>query len=251
MEINWFTFVAQIINFLILVFLLQRFLYEPIIKVINQRKNKIKGQLLEAEDQFIKAQEQEQKYLNLTEELEKKRQEFLNQAKEEAHIEKTKLLQLVKTEIEESQKRWQIAIKQEQERFLLGLKHRAGEELFNMIRKALNDLANRELESQIIDVFLENLLSIDEQKKVNIIKNLQNNQEFIMIQTSFEIREDKQQEIIKKMQETFNNETEIRFEKYPDLLCGINLIIGGEELSWSLESYLKNLEENLKISLEM
>lgn len=41
MLINWFTVFAQIINFLILIWLLKRFLYGPIIKAMEERERKI------------------------------------------------------------------------------------------------------------------------------------------------------------------------------------------------------------------
>lgn len=250
MEINWFTFVAQIINFLILVFLLQRFLYEPIIKVINQRKNKIKAQLLDAEQQMIQAHEYKQKYLDLIGELEAKKQEFLSQAKLEVEAEKTKLLNLVKTEIEESRKTWQFSLKQEQDQLLQALKNRASESFLTIIKKSLNDLANQSLELQIVEVFLDNLAKLDQNKKQIIESNLKVNHELI-IQTSFNLTSEKKEEIIKKIQENFKPPIKINFTIDQELLCGINLIVKGEELNWSLDSYLNNLEATLKSALEL
>ena len=40
MEINWFTVIAQVINFLILVWLLKRFLYKPVLNAIAEREKK-------------------------------------------------------------------------------------------------------------------------------------------------------------------------------------------------------------------
>jgi F-type H+-transporting ATPase subunit b len=48
MKINWFTFIAQIINFLILVWLLRHFLYKPILNAVDEREKKIAGQLKDA-----------------------------------------------------------------------------------------------------------------------------------------------------------------------------------------------------------
>ena len=41
MQIDWFTVIAQVLNFFILVFLLKRFLYKPILKAIDEREGKI------------------------------------------------------------------------------------------------------------------------------------------------------------------------------------------------------------------
>ena len=44
MKIDWFTVFAQVINFLILVWLLKQFLYKPILNAIEARENKVAGQ---------------------------------------------------------------------------------------------------------------------------------------------------------------------------------------------------------------
>jgi F-type H+-transporting ATPase subunit b len=50
MQINWFTVIAQVINFLLLVWLLKRFLYKPILKAIDEREGKIASQIKDAEE---------------------------------------------------------------------------------------------------------------------------------------------------------------------------------------------------------
>ena len=49
MQISWFTIIAQIVNFIVLVWLLKRFLYKPILKAIDEREKKIATQIKDAE----------------------------------------------------------------------------------------------------------------------------------------------------------------------------------------------------------
>lgn len=55
MQIDYFTFAAQIINFLVLVFLLRHFLYRPVIRSMKEREQKISDQLKDAEEKRIQA----------------------------------------------------------------------------------------------------------------------------------------------------------------------------------------------------
>ncbi len=48
MEIDWFTVIAQVINFLILVWLLKRFLYKPVLAAIANREARIMAQINDA-----------------------------------------------------------------------------------------------------------------------------------------------------------------------------------------------------------
>ncbi len=56
MLINWFTVGAQAINFLILVWLLKRFLYKPILHAIDEREKGIAAQLADVEAKKAEAQ---------------------------------------------------------------------------------------------------------------------------------------------------------------------------------------------------
>ena len=48
MEMDWSTFILEIINFLILVWILKRFLYRPILEVIARRREGVEKTLSEA-----------------------------------------------------------------------------------------------------------------------------------------------------------------------------------------------------------
>ena len=62
MLIDWFTVIAQIINFLVLVALLKRFLYGRIIKAMDQREEKIAFRLADAERKRNEAEQEAQAY---------------------------------------------------------------------------------------------------------------------------------------------------------------------------------------------
>ena len=64
MELDWTTFLLEVINFLILVWLLKRFLYQPVLEVIGKRRQKIQAELLQAattQDQASQLKEQYEK----------------------------------------------------------------------------------------------------------------------------------------------------------------------------------------------
>jgi len=62
MELNWSTFVLEIINFLVLVWILKRFLYKPVLKVIAKRRAAIEKTLTEARDKEKAAEELKTRY---------------------------------------------------------------------------------------------------------------------------------------------------------------------------------------------
>ena len=83
MEINWFTVIAQIINFLILVWLLKRFLYKPVLNAIDEREKKIAAQLSDAETKKAEAQKERDVFEQKNEAFDKERAARMNKVQEE------------------------------------------------------------------------------------------------------------------------------------------------------------------------
>jgi F-type H+-transporting ATPase subunit b len=245
MGIDWFTFVAQIINFIVLVVLLRRFLYEPIMRVMEQRRQKIKASLLDAEDKIIQAEQETTKYRNLTEKLEQQKAEIIAQAKTEADQTKSELLKQIREEIATTQSLWYQNLEQEKERFLSDLQQRTSQEIYNLLNVTLTDLANIHLENQVIEVFLERLIGLDVTTTNKFRQALENTQEIILVQSAFEIPVNQQEKIIRAIQEQFNINSEVHFQVVSELICGIKLIAGGQEIAWSLASYLDSLQSRL------
>ncbi len=62
MLIDWFTVIAQVANFLILVWLLKRFLYHPILNAIDAREKRIAKQLSDADAKMTEAQKERDEF---------------------------------------------------------------------------------------------------------------------------------------------------------------------------------------------
>jgi len=83
MLIDWFTVIAQVVNFLILVWLLKRFLYKPILNAIDAREQRIAKELADAEAKQTEAQKERDEFQRKNEEFELQRTALMDKAKEE------------------------------------------------------------------------------------------------------------------------------------------------------------------------
>ncbi|MEZ4485078.1 MAG: hypothetical protein R2864_10965 [Syntrophotaleaceae bacterium] len=84
MLIDWFTVAAQTFNFLLLIWLLKRFLYGPILQAMDRREARIAGRLQEAQQEQEAAKNEAAEYRRLNRELEEGRAERLREVTEEA-----------------------------------------------------------------------------------------------------------------------------------------------------------------------
>ena len=92
MLIDWFTIGAQALNFLILVWLLKHFLYQPILNAIDAREKRIAKELADADAQKAEAQKEHDEFQKKNEEFDQQRAALLTKATDEAQAERQRLL---------------------------------------------------------------------------------------------------------------------------------------------------------------
>jgi len=92
MLIDWFTVGAQALNFLILVWLMKRFLYKPVLRAINEREKRIAAELASADTKKVEAQKESDEFKHKNEELDQQRAALLSKATDEAKAEGQRLL---------------------------------------------------------------------------------------------------------------------------------------------------------------
>ncbi len=240
MLIDWFTVLAQIVNFLILVFLLHRFLYNPILNAMARREQRIADDLETAERKRREAREEIESYRQKQAELEERRQEFLSQAEEDAEEKRRQLLQKARAETDEIRTRWQRAIEQEKESFLADLRRRVSQETYRVIRSALADMADTTLEGRIVTVFLARLGELPDSERESLAAETADSWK---INSAFDLPEERQEEIRQVVEEVVGYNGRLTFNTQPDLIAGIELVAAGHKVAWSLNSYLDDLEE--------
>ena len=92
MLIDWFTVGAQALNFLILVWLMKRFLYKPILHAIDAREERIAKELADADAKKAEAQKERDEFEHKNEEFDQQRAALLSKATDEAQAERQRLL---------------------------------------------------------------------------------------------------------------------------------------------------------------
>ena len=243
MLFDWFTFFAQIINFIILVYLLWRFLYRPINKVMDDRQRQLQERWNDAREQEEKAQQEAQKYRDQQAELEAQRDTLISEAKAEAEQKRQQLRQSAREEIQQRREQWQEALQQEKESFYARSRQKLQEETITICRRVLQDLADAELEDQAIALFLERLKdqSNNEETELSNLKNT--GIEDVVVWSGFELSSPQRQQIALTFEkQNLTHSNAITFETNPDLIFGIEARFGDHEVRWSVDDYLQDLD---------
>ena len=245
MLIDGFTTVAQIINFLILLFLLRRFLYDPIVRVMNERQAKIAAQIAEVESLKQEAVEEAEAYRQQHTEIQDQCEEILFKTKEAAEVWRKDFLSKTRQEIDEARINWHMGIEKEKQAFIQVMRHQIGKQVYSISRQALADLADAELEQQVVQVFLRRLQEMKKDELKILIGAIEKSPKHTILRSAFEISAPIRQNIHQTVQQFIGSQVDIDFKVNSDLLCGIKLNIQDYELAWTLDDYLVSLEESL------
>lgn len=246
MPIDWFTVAAQAINFLLLVWLMKRFLYKPVLRAIDAREKRIEEQLADARAQKMEALEEKEEFQRKNEIFDQERTELMNAAAEEAKSEKIRLLEEARASAEELQAKWREGLEKDASRLEEDFQSRVRKDVFFIVRKTLSDLAGEELEGKIIDLFLRRLEAMDEETRTSLAPVSKDPDGSVQLRTAFPLTEKQQKRIAQEVKRLFALKGEPKFTVEEDLLAGIELSAKGQKISWTIDDYLLSLRESVE-----
>ena len=169
MLIDWFTVIAQVINFLILVWLLKRVLYQPILDALDARERRIAAALADAEARKSEAEDERHAFQQKNDELDQQRAELLRQALDEARGEREHLVSAAHQDALELRAKQEKALKLEYHNLDQAIARQTSAEVFAIARKVLGDMANIPLEAQMMEAFVKRLRELSGEEKAQLV----------------------------------------------------------------------------------
>ena len=244
MLINWFTVAAQIVNFLILVWLLKRFLYARIIRAIQARENKIAAQVAGAESAQKEAAEQLALYQSKLKDLAEQQAKLLAQAVRDSEQKHAELIEKAREHARALETRWREDVEREQSAFLADLRRRAAAEILTVARRAIADLASMDVQECTVRVFLEKVRGMDGEAW----KALAGGE--LAVRSAFDLSAHTQAEIRRAVEEKLPGPASLRFELDPAMGMGVEVRGNGRRIGWNFDNYLQAMEEDLRTAFE-
>ena len=241
MLIDWFTVFAQVINFLVLIVILKRFLYGPIIKAMDSREKKIAERMQNAEKSRREAENLAAEMKAEKEALTHSRQQLMDQAREEVMQWRDSAMEEARHEVTAQHQAWTDSLSTEQEAFLRRLKYQIGRQAFRLADKVLHELADASLENRLAETFLHNL----ESKNGKIFGNDDKNAVSLLLQSGFPLQEDQKANIKRVLIQNISHLQHIEFALNPELGFGLRLMAGDRKIEWNLNRYMEEMEENV------
>lgn len=251
MLIDWFTVCAQIVNFLILVWLMQRFLYRPVLNAIAAREKKIADELRDAAQTKAKAHVQQDEFEKKNQIFDEQRNTLLSKATEEANAERSRLLVEARNAAAVASASRAKALINEAQRLHNDLVRLTQEQVYEISRRVLGDLASVGLEQRACEVFIQRLRALEGADRDSLKSALKATsvQAPALLRSAFELPTAQQSAIQTAVNESSGQTIALQFETTPALVCGIELSVSGVKVAWSIADYLESLSTGLQARL--
>jgi len=244
MLIDWFTVVAQTANFLILVWLLKRYLYRPILNAIDAREQGIAAQLADAAEKSAQALAEREEFIQKNKGFDANRGVVLGQLTAEVAAERERLYEAARRDADSLRARQQDGLQREYQSLSTELARRIQSEVFSIARQTLKDLAGATLEERMAQVFVARLQQMDAETKLAL------HSPDARVHSAFELTPAQRATIESAVKVVLGADIQVSFELAPGLVSGLELIVQGQKIAWSVNDYLASLEKSVGVLLK-
>lgn len=249
MLIDWFTVIAQAVNFLILVWLMKRYLYQPILKALDAREQRIAAELADADNKKKEALAEREEFKRKNEEFDNQRAGLMSQASGEAATERSRLMEAARQEADELRHKLNDKLSSEYRNLHDEIARRTRAEVFAIARQTLGELSGTNLEARIVEVFVQRFRELDDRERSRLAAVAAQG-DTVDVRSAFELDPAQHTAIERAIKAVLGASRPVQFETVPNLIGGVELILHGEKVAWSISDHLASLDKELTALLK-
>ena len=246
MSFSWWTFALQAANFLILVWLLRRFLFKPVSAIVARRKEEIAQGLSEAAAEKQSALDMKQELMSQRATIEVERQQAIDEQRSQIAIERKKMLEEARAEANEIRAQAQTKISEERVAAAEELFSRTIEMAAGLAERLLRELALPSIERPFLGRVIDYLDRLPAQERANLVSHLGANT--LTVTTAHQLDVNEEAEWREQLQKRIGNSATLKFRADPALIAGAEITFPHAILrfSWreSLAAASKEIRRN-------
>ena len=240
MELSWSTFLLEIINFLVLVWILKRFLYRPVLDVIARRRAGIEGQLADARQLHDEAEALKAEYENRLAERDRERQQARDVLARELDEERARQLAALQAELVQEREKAEVADSRRRADAAREIEHQALQQGAQFATRLLEQAAGPELQERLTKILLEGLSGLSDDRITDLRSQLGEPPKSIRVTSAFALPATRQQELERALANVTGLDLPVEYVQDSGLLAGVRIAIGAWVLHANLLDELKD-----------
>ena len=243
MELNWSTFLLEIINFLILVWILKHFFYKPVLNVIARRRRGIEKSMSDANTLHEDAEALRVQYENRLTEWEVERQAAQSSLDKEIETERTQRMEALRTTLDEEREKTRVIEQRALEASRLHAEETALAQGAQFSARLLSLAAGPELEQRLLDLLLKELTSLPSERLSTLRTAVGKTADRVLVASAWPLDDATRLSLERTLASVLAVAPPFHYEQDKDLLAGLRVTMGSWVLRANLQDELKSFSE--------
>ncbi|MDD2850819.1 MAG: F0F1 ATP synthase subunit delta [Desulfuromonadaceae bacterium] len=236
MELDLTTFLMEVANFLILVWIMNRLLYKPVQAIIAKRQAAMEQTRSEAGQMRAEATELERTYQGRLASWDEEKAELRRQLQAEIAIERQRLTAVLDTELAEMRDKVRVTEERQAEELVRLSEERAITNAGRFAARLLTRIATPDLESKLVEMLLEDLHGLPDEQLRAIVEALGREEAIVRVVSAYPLTETVAETFQERFRAIFPAAQHFSFTVNEALLAGIRVNTG----PWNLSANLKD-----------
>ena len=243
MEFNLSTFILEIINFLILIWILQRLFYKPLLEVIAKRKQFIDQSLADAKAMQQRAEEQRSLYENRQKLWEQEKQAALAALHQQIDAERRVQMAKLDTDLEQERQKVNVTLQRQQQELQRQAEKQALQNGARFAGMLLKQSASPELEARLFNLLLDHLKTLPEACTLCLQMMGTKKSVPIKITSAYELTTEQRLQLEQKLGSLITSPINFQYHQDAALIAGVRMDIGAWVLNANLQHELIGFTE--------
>jgi F-type H+-transporting ATPase subunit b len=243
LELNWSTFILEILNFLVLVWILKKFLYRPVLTALQQRQEKIRQKLDEAARLKVEATELEQLYQGRMEDWEREKQQARDALHQEIQVQRIEKLEQLEQDLTSEREKAAVIERRHQTEAQQQYQYKAHQQGARFAASLLSSVAGPELDLHLFQLLLQTFDQLDQEQLTRLRDNCKSAETSISVISAFAFSDDRKKQLQEKLSRICERSVELEYQEDPALIAGLRLIVGAWVLHLNIQDQLKGFAD--------
>jgi F-type H+-transporting ATPase subunit b len=243
MQLDWSTLLLEVINFLVLVWILKRFLYKPVLNVIAQRKAAIDKTLSDAAVLQRDAKELEQKYQSRLADWESEKDDLRIELNQELEVQRERLTTELQNALAQQREKQTVLAQRRLSELEAQAVHEGTQQGLQFTSRLLERFAGAEMEARVVQLALDDLPHLSEVQREALRSVGRESQRVMKVTSAFPLAPAQREAVAEALRGATRPDVMCTFHEDPSLLAGVRISFG----PWILRA---NLQDELAFFAE-
>ena len=243
MELNWSTFLLEIINFLVLVWILKRFLYQPVLDVIARRRAGIEKTLAEARTLHADAEQLQKQYEGRLADWEQERQQAREDLARELDADRARKMTELQTSLEQVREKSRVMDERRQADAMHRIEEAALVQAARFAARLLQQASGPETEARLVALVITGLEQLPAERIAGLHKSYGKTPAVLEVVSAFPLADDTRKKLARTLAKIVDAKLPLQFGEDRALVAGVRITVGAWVLGANIQDELKGFME--------